>query len=94
MKEDCTNPSPLRWLWVADDPEVILPETLSLHAGVRATATATYCRVIRIAVDEPFRRHRYGSALLEGITKDARARGMDFVGASFGIFAGSCQLLA
>ena len=62
----------------------LLPETLISHAGVKAVGVLRCWRVIRIAVDEQFRRRGVGTVLLARVQRDAVAHKVDLMGASFG----------
>ena len=61
-----------------------LPETLSVHAGMKNAPLMRFWRIVRIAVDGPSRRQGVGEALLKAIESAATTRGVDVLGASFG----------
>jgi tRNA(Met) cytidine acetyltransferase len=61
-----------------------LPETLSVHGGMKEAPLMRFWRIIRIAVDGSSRRKGVGGALLKAIESDATKRGIDVLGASFG----------
>ncbi|WP_213458515.1 GNAT family N-acetyltransferase [Thiocapsa sp.] len=62
----------------------LLPQTLSTHAGLAEAPTLRYLRVIRIAVHPALARRGLGRRLLRRLARDARAEGIDLLGASFG----------
>ena len=61
-----------------------IPETLSVHAGQKMAVKQRFWRVVRIAVDENFRRHRIATRLLSAIEIAAKGQGVDAVGAASG----------
>ena len=63
----------------------LLPQTLSAHAGLREAPAYRYLRVIRIAVHPAAARRGLGRLLLGAPLEEARAEGLDLVGASFGV---------
>mgnify|MGYP001809658987 CR=1 FL=1 len=62
----------------------LLPQTLSAHAGLARAPAWRYLRVIRIAVHPAVARRGLGCLLLARLRLDARAEGLDLIGASFG----------
>ncbi|WP_296807689.1 GNAT family N-acetyltransferase [Thiocapsa sp.] len=62
----------------------LLPQTLSTHAGLADAPALRYLRVIRIAVHPALARRGLGRTLLRRLARDARAEGVDLLGASFG----------
>ncbi|EGV19037.1 tRNA(Met) cytidine acetyltransferase TmcA [Thiocapsa marina] len=62
----------------------LLPQTLSTHAGLAEAPALRYLRVIRIAVHPALARRGLGRRLLRRLARDARAEGVDLLGASFG----------
>ncbi|RKT46798.1 tRNA(Met) cytidine acetyltransferase TmcA [Thiocapsa rosea] len=62
----------------------LLPQTLSTHAGLAEAPALRYLRVIRIAVHPALARCGLGRRLLRRLAHDARAEGVDLLGASFG----------
>ncbi|MGB0646005.1 MAG: GNAT family N-acetyltransferase, partial [Bradymonadia bacterium] len=61
-----------------------IPETLSVHAAQKMAVKQRFWRVVRIAVDGNFRRHKVASRLLSTIEVEATRLGVDALGASFG----------
>lgn len=61
-----------------------LPETLSVHGGIKEAVLMRYWRIVRIAVDGSNRRRGIGDALLKTIESEAANRQVDVLGASFG----------
>ena len=62
----------------------LLPQTLSAHAGIPEATGLKYLRLVRIAVHPAAQGRGLGRALLAGVQSDARALGIDLLGASFG----------
>ncbi len=62
----------------------LLPQTLSAHAGLYDAPAWRYLRVVRIAVHPALSRRGLGRRLLRQLAHDARAEGIDLLGASFG----------
>lgn len=62
----------------------LLPQSLALHSGFAEAAELSGVRVLRIAAHPALQRQGLGSRLLDAIAADARAKGLDFIGASFG----------
>jgi tRNA(Met) cytidine acetyltransferase len=62
----------------------LLPQTLCAHAGLAEAPSLGYARIVRIAVHPAVRRRGLARRLLEAITSDAEALGLDLIGASFG----------
>lgn len=62
----------------------LLPEALSAHLGLADAPTLRCARVLRIAVHPAARRRGVGTALLRALVEQARADGIDYLGASFG----------
>lgn len=62
----------------------LLPQTLCAHAGLAEAPSLGFARVVRIAVHPALRRRGLARRLLEAITSDAQAQGLDLIGASFG----------
>jgi tRNA(Met) cytidine acetyltransferase len=62
----------------------LLPQTLSMHAGLAEAPALRYLRVIRIAVHPALARRGLGRTLLRRLARDGRAEGVDLLGASFG----------
>ena len=77
----------------------LLPQTLSAHAGLYDAPRIGYARILRIAVHPAARRLGIGRRLVTAIACQARADGLDAIGASFGATPGlihfwrSCGLL-
>lgn len=65
----------------------LLPQTLSAHAGLREAPRLGYARIVRIAVHPAARRRGLGRRLVEALSAQARADGLDLLGASFGASA-------
>ncbi|MCU0833622.1 MAG: GNAT family N-acetyltransferase [Chromatiaceae bacterium] len=63
----------------------LLPQTLSVHAGLAEAPALGFARIVRIAVHPALRRRGLARRLLEAITGDAQACGLDLIGASFGV---------
>lgn len=61
-----------------------LPETLSVHVGLKHSILLRYWRIVRIAVAAGSRRAGIGQALLDMVESQAKVRGVDILGASFG----------
>jgi tRNA(Met) cytidine acetyltransferase len=62
----------------------LIPQSLAAHAGLEAAPRRRFARVMRIAVHPAIQGRGLGTQLLERIVEDARARGLDAAGASFG----------
>ncbi|MCP5142181.1 MAG: tRNA(Met) cytidine acetyltransferase [Chromatiales bacterium] len=62
----------------------LLAEAIAAHCGFGEGAAYRGARVQRIAVHPDARRLGFGSALLKGIASELAARGVDYLGASFG----------
>ena len=61
----------------------LLPQSLMFHEGWVNVGTSIFWRIARIAVVDSSRREGIGSALLAFATQEARAEGVEFIGASF-----------
>ncbi len=61
-----------------------LPETLSVHAGVKEAVRHRYWRIVRVAVDGRNRRRGIGDRLLRFVETQAVTEHIDILGASFG----------
>ena len=62
----------------------LLPQSLSVHAGIASAATLQAARVMRIAVHPAIQRKGLGSKLVDAVMARAKEQGMDYMGASFG----------
>ena len=62
----------------------LLPQTLSIHAGLGEAPTLRIGRIVRIAVHPAVQGRGLGRQLLDAISRDVSALGVDLVGASFG----------
>lgn len=63
-------------------------QTLAAHLGLSDVAELSSRRIMRIAVHPDLQLRGLGAALLEKITADAQAEGMDYLASSFGITTG------
>lgn len=63
----------------------LLPQTLSAHAGLPDWPQLSGRRIQRIAVHPAARRQGVGQRVVSAIAATARAEGLDFLGASFGM---------
>lgn len=64
-------------------PGHLLPQQLSYVWQQPQLATLNYWRIVRIAVAQPYRRHRIGSQLITAIIQQAQTAQVDIVGSSF-----------
>lgn len=62
----------------------LLPQSLTVHAGIERAACLQGTRVMRIAVHPARQGEGLGSRLIEGVAEMVRERGNDYLGASFG----------
>ncbi len=69
----------------------LLPQSLVSHVGLKSAAALHCARIMRIAVHPAVQRRGLGRRLLHHIRRDARQRGVDLLGASFGATAGLLQ---
>ncbi|NOX75633.1 MAG: tRNA(Met) cytidine acetyltransferase [Gammaproteobacteria bacterium] len=69
----------------------LLPQSLVTHMGLKSAAALRCARIMRIAVHPAVQRQGLGRRLLHHIRHDARQRGMDLLGASFGATTGLLQ---
>lgn len=65
----------------------LLPQTLSAHGGLFDAPRLAYARILRIAVHPAAQRRGFGRRLVMAVRQQARADGLDLVGASFGATA-------
>ncbi|MCP5161314.1 MAG: tRNA(Met) cytidine acetyltransferase [Hahellaceae bacterium] len=63
----------------------LLPQALAYYSGMPAILSVNGWRIMRIAVHPLLQRQGMGQALIHGITAQAKAQGIDWVGTSFGI---------
>ena len=68
----------------------LLPQSLATHAGLAQAPQLTAARVMRIAIHPARQGEGLGRRLVAGVVKQARADGVDYIGASFG---GDARLL-
>jgi tRNA(Met) cytidine acetyltransferase len=66
----------------------LLPQTLSVHAGLPEATVHRCARIVRIAVHPVAQGRGLGRLILQQIRQDAVSRGLDTAGASFGATAG------
>ncbi|MEX2475017.1 tRNA(Met) cytidine acetyltransferase TmcA [Marinobacter sp.] len=62
----------------------LLAQSLANHSGFPGAASCTWLRVVRVAVNEPYRSRGLGTQLVEGAVAYAGRHGCDGVGTSFG----------
>ncbi len=62
----------------------LLPQSLATHAGLAEAPTLTAARVMRIAIHPARQGEGLGRRLIAGVVTQARADGVDYLGASFG----------
>jgi tRNA(Met) cytidine acetyltransferase len=62
----------------------LLPQTLESFAGIQSASTASYARIVRIAVHPDCRRQGVGRQLLQHIESDASKQHIAIVGSTFG----------
>ncbi len=62
----------------------LIPQSLSAHAGLEQAARLGCARIQRIAVHPAVQGRGLGRRLVAAVSGDARAEGLDLVGASFG----------
>ena len=69
----------------------LLPQTLESFVGIKSASTASYLRIVRIAVHPELRREGIGQQLLKYIESNSKNGGLDIIGTNFGA---SSDLLA
>lgn len=69
----------------------LLPQVIAAHCGRPEAMSMKGWRVLRLAVHPVVQRQGLGSVLISHISEEAKARGLDWIGASFGATA---ELLA
>ncbi|APZ44136.1 GNAT family N-acetyltransferase [Acidihalobacter ferrooxydans] len=69
----------------------LVAQTLAAHLGQVDAAVLQGLRIVRIAVHPALRRRGLGVQLLRAVAAEARAEGLDWLGASFGADAGLLQ---
>jgi tRNA(Met) cytidine acetyltransferase len=65
----------------------LIPQSLVAHVGIKLAGELRCARVMRIAVHPALQRRGLGRHLLQHVKDDAKKRGIDLVGASFGATA-------
>ena len=63
----------------------LLAQTLTYHCGAELAATKSIHRIMRIVVDPQYQSQGIGSRLISFLEKDVLSRGVDILGASFGL---------
>ena len=63
----------------------LLAQTLTYHCGVESAATAASHRIMRIVVHPQLQNNNIGSQLLTHLVTNLKTRGIDLLGASFGL---------